>query len=46
MKNWKTTLAGVLSAVAQIVVLPIHGWKDLIIPVMSALIGVFASDSK
>jgi hypothetical protein len=45
MKNWKTTLAGVLGAIAQVIVLPVNSWKDLIVPAITALIGIFAKDA-
>jgi hypothetical protein len=46
MKNWKTTLAGLLAAAAQIIVLPINSWKDLIVPIATAIVGIFAADAK
>ena len=45
MKNWRTSLAGILGALAQIIVLPVNSWKDLIVPVVTAVIGVFAKDA-
>jgi len=45
MKNWKTSLAGILGALAQIVILPVNSWKDLVVPVITALLGVFAKDA-
>jgi hypothetical protein len=45
MKNWKTTLAGVLGAIAQVIVLPVNSWKDLIVPVVTALIGILSKDA-
>jgi hypothetical protein len=43
-KNWKTTIAGLLGGSAQIVLLPINSWKDLIIPVTTMLLGLLAQD--
>lgn len=45
LKNWKTTVAGLLAAASQIILLPITSYKDLIIPIMTALIGIFAKDA-
>lgn len=45
MKNWKTTVIGLLGGIAQILALPINSWKDLIVPVITMLIGVFAKDA-
>lgn len=45
MKNWKTTLSGILGGLAQVVLLPINSWKDLIVPVVTVIIGVLAKDA-
>lgn len=43
MKNWKTTLAGLGAAVAQVSVNGVS-WKSLIAAAFMALVGVFAKD--
>ena len=45
MKNWKTTVIGILGGAAQILALPINSWKDLVVPLVTVLIGVFAKDA-
>lgn len=45
MKNWKTTVIGLLGGIAQILALPINSWKDLVVPIVTILIGVFAKDA-
>jgi hypothetical protein len=42
-KNWKTTLAGVLAAVAQVSVNGV-GWKQILTAVGIAAIGALAKD--
>lgn len=42
--NWKTTAVGLLGAAAQIIALPINSWKDLIVPVATALLGLLTKD--
>jgi hypothetical protein len=44
-KSWKTSLAGLLLGASQIIVLPIHSWKDLIIPLSTLLLGLLAKDN-
>ena len=46
LKNWRTSLAGILGAVLQIVVLPVTGWGSLILPVFTVIIGLLAGDGK
>jgi len=46
LKNWRTSLAGILGAVLQIVVLPVTGWGSLILPVCTAIIGLLSGDGK
>jgi hypothetical protein len=42
-KNWKTTLAGVLAAVAHVTVNGV-GWKQLLVAVAMAAVGALAKD--
>lgn len=45
LKNWRTSLVGILGGSAQILALPINTWRDYILPVVTVLIGIFAKDS-
>ena len=42
-KNWKTTLAGVIAAVAHLTVNGV-GWKQLLVAAAVAAIGALAKD--
>lgn len=43
LKNWKTTLAGVIAAAAQVTVNGV-GWKQLLVAVAMAAVGALAKD--
>ena len=49
MKNWRTTLLGILLAVAVAIqpytMTGVFEWKQMIIPALIALLGYFAKDA-
>jgi hypothetical protein len=44
-KNWKTSLTGVLSALGQLLAFPVNSWRDLVLPIGTLLLGLFAKDN-
>lgn len=45
MKDWKTTVVGILGAIIQIIGTPATKWQDYILPGVTLLLGIFAKDS-
>lgn len=45
MKNWKTTLIGILGAVSMVLGSGAHGWQQYTTAGMVAALGVFAKDA-
>lgn len=45
MKNWRTTVAGILAGVAQVVASGAMGWRSWLIGLATVALGALAKDA-